>query len=235
MKERLLSRESYFNEDKKMKRYLLFVVLGVVALCVSAQDRFYIEDFSITPGETSTISILLDNEAAYTAFQIDITMPNGLTVEQEDGDYIFDLTSRKARDHNIGSQLQPDGTIRVISYSPGVKPYSGNSGALVTFDVTASEDFTGPAVIAMRNILFTTEAGVEIPFGDEVCTVTRRFKGDVNDDGIVDINDVTALIDYLLGLQVEHINVANADVDDDDAITINDVTALIDMLLSGIS
>ncbi|MBQ9821957.1 MAG: glycosyl hydrolase 53 family protein [Muribaculaceae bacterium] len=56
--------------------------------------------------------------------------------------------------------------------------------------------------------------------------------GDVNDDGKVAINDVTALIDYLLGGSLEHFNEVNADVNQDRNITISDVTALIDLLLS---
>lgn len=55
--------------------------------------------------------------------------------------------------------------------------------------------------------------------------------GDVNGDGIVDINDVTCLIDHLLGLDVEEYVEANADVDQDNEISINDVTTLIDALL----
>ena len=61
------------------------------------------------------VSIMLDNEMAYTAFQTDIYLPEGLTVEQEDGDYVFDLTSRKGRDHIIASQVQVDGAIRIMS------------------------------------------------------------------------------------------------------------------------
>ena len=54
--------------------------------------------------------------------------------------------------------------------------------------------------------------------------------GDVDGDGVVNIADVTALIDILLsGGTVP----ANADVDDDGVVNIADVTALIDMLLSG--
>lgn len=54
--------------------------------------------------------------------------------------------------------------------------------------------------------------------------------GDVDGDGVVNIADVTALIDILLsGGTVP----ANADVDDDGIVNIADVTALIDMLLSG--
>lgn len=219
----------------KMKRYLLFAVFGVVAMCASAQDRFYIEDFSITPGETCTVSILLDNATAYTAFQTDIYMPEGLTIEQEDGDYIFELTTRKARDHNIASQPQPNGSIRVMSYSPGVKAYSGNSGALVTFIVTAAADFAGPSTIQLKNTLFTTTAGMEIAFGDEQCVVTvpaTGLKGDVDNDGEVGISDVSALIDYLLNGDATGLNLANADLDTDSEVAINDVSILIDKLLN---
>ena len=56
--------------------------------------------------------------------------------------------------------------------------------------------------------------------------------GDVNHDGTINIADVTALIDRLLG--VEGNSYADtSDVNGDDAINIADVTALIDMLLSG--
>ena len=206
----------------------------VAVLCAAATDRFYIEDFTIAPGETQTVSILLENEATYTAFQTDIYMPAGLTVEMEDGDYIFDLTDRKSRNHMIASQPQADGAIRVISYSNSINPFSGNSGALVTFNVSAATDFTGPATIALRNTLFTTTAGVEIPFGNENCTVTVPSvgkKGDVNGDGDVNISDVTALIDYLLNGNASNIQLGNADINTDGSVNISDVTTLIDRLL----
>ena len=208
--------------------------MALVALCASATDRFYIEDFTMAAGETCTVSILLDNETPYSAFQADIYMPDGLTIEQEDGDYIFDLTSRKGRDHNIASQLQVDGAIRLMSYSPSIKTYSGNSGALVTFNVTASVDFTGPAIISLRNILFTTAAGLEVPFADETCTVTAPVTlrmGDVNDDGKVDVDDVAALISKVLGNDVSPFVAAAADLNDDNRIDIDDVAALISKIL----
>lgn len=61
-----------------------------------------------------------------------------------------------------------------------------------------------------------------------------QFKvGDVNNDGVVNIADVTSLIDYLLGGNTAGINTAAADVDDNQTVNIADVTALIDKLLSG--
>ena len=65
-------------------------------------------------------------------------------------------------------------------------------------------------------------------------TVAAPFKrGDVNNDGTVNISDVTSLIDYLLSNNSEGINMQAADVDGNTTINISDVTSLIDMLLSG--
>jgi len=55
--------------------------------------------------------------------------------------------------------------------------------------------------------------------------------GDVNDDGEVNIGDVTAIIDYLLGNASDTFNIEAADVNGDGEINIGDVTAIIDMLL----
>lgn len=202
----------------------------VVAMCAAATDRFYIEDFAIMPGETLTVSILLDNEIEYTAFQCDLQIPEGLTASN------FALTDRKHSSHTFTATAQPNGDIRLLCYSLKIKPFTGNSGALVTFDVTAGEDLFEPVTIELNNILFTTTTGTEIPFNQEMCLVTideGSLKGDVNNDGFVTISDVTSLIDYLLGSEPALFNADNADLNGDGDITIADVTALIDMLLMG--
>jgi hypothetical protein len=56
--------------------------------------------------------------------------------------------------------------------------------------------------------------------------------GDVNRDGVVTIKDVTDLIDYLLGYDID-IDMVNSDVNEDGVITIKDATDISDMLLGG--
>ena len=56
------------------------------------------------------------------------------------------------------------------------------------------------------------------------------IRGDVNNDGVVDINDITALIGRVLGNNMT-INEAAADVNYDGFIDINDITMLIDHVL----
>ena len=72
---------------------------------------------------------------------------------------------------------------------------------------------------------------MEVPFDDEQGMAYLR--GDVNCDGSVTIADVTCLIDYLLGSEIEPFSACGADLNEDTDISIADVTALIDLLLTG--
>lgn len=208
--------------------------MALISHCASATDRFYIEDFQIPPGDTVQVEIMLDNEAAYTAFQSDIYLPEGLSVAKTGNNYSASLTDRKGSSHTFSVVLQPDGALRMLSYSVALGSYSGHEGALVNLSIVAADDFEGPAVLELKNTLFTTVAGVEVAFAYEACTVTAAgsvLLGDVNNDSTVDISDVSALIDYLLGTYVEDFNEANADVDGDGSVGISDVTDMIDCLL----
>ena len=73
---------------------------------------------------------------------------------------------------------------------------------------------------------------------DEMTLIIKKvapdvMRGDVNDSGDVRIDDVTALIDYLLGGSADEINFANADCNLDGYVKVDDVTVLIDFLLGG--
>lgn len=71
--------------------------------------------------------------------------------------------------------------------------------------------------------------GVEPPEGYQ----PQVLVGDVNNDGMVAIDDVTALIDYLLSGDASGINQTAADVDGNGSVSIADATELIDKLLAG--
>lgn len=55
--------------------------------------------------------------------------------------------------------------------------------------------------------------------------------GDVNEDGAVDVLDVTAIINHILGKNPSPFNYNNANVNGDDTVNVLDVTALINMIL----
>lgn len=220
-----------------MKKAIIVLAAVVAVFNASAVNRLYLEDFTISPGETMQLALILENDEQFTAFQTDLILPQGLSVVEEDGEYLFDLTNRNASDHAIISKLRDDGALRMVSFSIGVKPYSGNKGALVAINLTASDDFTAPAIVEIKNSRIVTPEGVEYILERDSCEVTiicdQPVKGDTDGDGTVNIADVTYMIDYLLAGCQSSFHSQNADVDGSGTVNIADVTALIDYLLSG--
>lgn len=203
----------------------------------TSSDRLYIEDFSIELGETLSVPVLLDNDVIYSGFQTDIYLPEGLSIEEDDDEYIIDLTARKDNSHSIACWRQSNGAIRVYVSSSSTAPFNGNSGAIMTISLKAADSFRGPATIALRNTICAEPIGTRHVLQDETCIVnggaSSAIRGDVDGDGLVNISDVTALIDYLLSGNTSGVNVVSADVDGDNSVNISDVTALIDYLLTG--
>ena len=59
------------------------------------------------------------------------------------------------------------------------------------------------------------------------------LRGDVNNDGFINIADVTDLINILLSGDATGVIMENADCEQDGTLNITDVTTLINYLLSG--
>ena len=98
---------------------------------MDCNDRMSAEGVTLMPGETRTVSIALDNEMDYSAFQLDLRLPDGLTASN------FQLTDR-AGSHAFDVSMLASGDIRALCYSPAIQAIEGHEGALLTFDVTAT-------------------------------------------------------------------------------------------------
>lgn len=63
-------------------------------------------------------------------------------------------------------------------------------------------------------------------------TLGASLSGDVNMDGVVDMSDVTDLIDYTLGVSTGILDLSEADLNGDGVIDVTDVTLLIGLILN---
>lgn len=125
-----------------------------------------------------------------------------------------------------GVTLQADTTDTNIFYTAnGVQICNFFSGVEIpAVEEGKTYDVTG--------IVILSKAGLARVYITEMTEAAAAgLRGDVNNDGDVNIGDVTTLIDYLLNPATE-INAANADCTLEGDINIGDVTALIDYLLS---
>ena len=204
-----------------------------MALAASGKDRLFIENFSIEAGETLQVPVMLINNTAYSGLQTDLYLPAGLSLDQEDDEYIIDLTSRKDNTHTVVSNRLSNGAIRIYISSVSAKEFSGNSGGIMTLSITAASGFEGEAVIELKNSVCAEAIGTRHVLDDEICYVNPSdnpdLLGDVNGDGEVNIADINAVIDMILSSTFN----ANGDVNGDGEVNIADINAVSDIILGG--
>ena len=140
-----------------------------------SSNSLFIEDFTIVEGETKQIAIMLNNNAAFSAFQADIFLPEGLEIVEAT------LSDRKA-DHTLASAMRNNGSVRLLSYSMGLNAFAGSEGELVYLTVKAEEGFVGGFQIEIDNIKFAT-----VDFAEYYLEPTVANVNGVNITGIEDV------------------------------------------------
>lgn len=150
-------------------------------------DKAFIPDFSIAVGGTQEISLELANETTFTAFQADIILPVGLTIQ----DGSFRLSDR-ASDHAVSSKSFSDGRTRIVCMSLSSTPFSGRDGALISFAVVADKNIAQKSEIRLNNLIFTTPRAHEYILPNSVTTVTSTGHSGVDS---VDANELSVYVD----------------------------------------
>ncbi len=124
-------------------RRLSFIIIALLA-CIGnsfAEDKLQVEDFTINPGGTATLNLLLSNpDAEYTAIQADLYLPDGIDLVTENEDYKYSL-SRVAESHSL-SIGKKTGFYRLILSSSKSEVLSGTSGKVISLTVKADANLS---------------------------------------------------------------------------------------------
>ena len=126
---------------------VMLLAMGCIAAFAQGNNRLYIEDFDLAPGETKTLDIILENEDPVSSLQFDIYFPDGLTYVEGS---LERNTSRLTRSsHSIVAAKQGDGKgyyrMGILSTSSEMANSSvkGKNGTLLRIKVTADNDYKG--------------------------------------------------------------------------------------------
>ena len=148
-----------------MKRLFLLtcVLFSCFAELVMATDRITSNDFCISIGGTKTFVIQLSNEVTnYVGFQMDLTLPEGLTLNKAGCSLSYRITDENQK-LTIGKQA--DNVYRLTSTSLSLTPISDTSGDLITVSVTASDTYQGGNA-TISNIQFATSNSERVTMND---------------------------------------------------------------------
>ena len=68
------------NTTNNILRSVLCCLVSLVAtVAAMAENKVYIEPFSIVPGEMATVNVMMDNDDNISSLQLDLNLPAGLT------------------------------------------------------------------------------------------------------------------------------------------------------------
>ena len=136
----------------------------VGSLCTGEQA------FSIKPGGTHKVDVVLKNDIYFCGLQADITLPEGLHIEKKsNGKMNFQYSERLSSNFAISS-IEKNGIVRVVLSSlpiDKIQPYKDGDGVIFSFNVVADPDFVTDenSAIVFSNVLAaneTTEYSLDI-------------------------------------------------------------------------
>ena len=147
-----------------MKRMFSMIVGLAVALgALQAQNTVTVNNVELKKGSSVLVSVELANELAFTAFQVDLKLPDGFdvaTMINEDEEEVLDVTlnaSRKKSTHQVAPNVLDDGTIRIAAYSSTNATFKGTSGEIVSFRIVATDEVAvGDYTATLSKMLFST-------------------------------------------------------------------------------
>ena len=159
-----------------MKRYK-YLVLAVLLTLVGRTyaDNLTVAEVELKAGEGKEIAINLVNPTnKYTAFQFDLVLPDGVTIEQKNnGKPKASLNEDRIDDHTLTTTDMGSNTYRFLAYSMSNAEFYGTSGALVNVTLKAEEDLSsGSKTATIKNQVFTMVSGDQVKWDEMSFTIT---------------------------------------------------------------
>lgn len=198
----------------------------------SANDTLEIVSVNAAPGSNVTVPIKLKNPDLVGGIQFDIIFDSNVVTFDS-----IKLTER-ASGFSVGHNILGGDTLRVMIYTSSGDTIIPGSEAIANlfFSTSQSVNFGDSTLLALTNTLLSTPLGQPITVAeiDGWIRFTGR-KGDVNQDGNINIFDVVRAVNIALQIPPSPTSYElwAADMNNDGRVNIFDVIQIVNVVLSG--
>ena len=131
------------NRDVKLDNSQLFVG-------TKEQNDVSVKGGDISPEVSKAFSLELSNESEMTAFQMDVVLPNGLSLDLSK----TRLTGR-CGNHQLQTKQLGNGKVRIICMSSDNTSISGKIGSVIDLWIKAEKGIAGNQIVKVENIIFS--------------------------------------------------------------------------------
>lgn len=205
-------------------RYLFSVICVCLGLLQSRADTYtdnadntiYVSNVSVKAGGQVTLTVNMKNKVQISGFQFDLLLPEGVTVDSSvdafgDTEVSAAISGTRVnpKRFTFSTSFPEQGNeshLTVLCYATNASVLAGDGEvATITLNVAGNVS-SGDYDLILRNVVVSNTTDTYDNSKDITSKLTitggsssSRLRGDVNEDGVVDIRDVTELIDILMG------------------------------------
>ena len=203
-----------------MKKNIILLISFLCVIMAYAQQEISVKDVSVAKGGTGQVEVSIANPTNYTAFQFDLKLPAGVSVKKDGatlkGTYEGDTRKLEWKLFNESTN-----TYRFLSYDMGNAALKADGSVVATITVEAAEtaetgDITSKVKISESLLVYS---------GEEYKTQLGN-SGDVNNDGKLNIKDVTAAADSIMDGKKS----GTADVNEDQKVNALDIVTVVNLI-----
>lgn len=204
------------------------------------QNTVYINRIEARAGETVTLSVKMKNSFLAEGFGFDLVLPEGISVALDEyGDPMAELSTERTSasiTNHFDADFKLDGSLNIQAYSSKGRTISGYDGEVALITIKVSEGLAaGEYPIVLKNIAITDEnsATVTVDRVKSTLEVPAYIIGDANNDGNVNVGDLTAISHYILERPDASFLFQAADANQDGNVNVGDLTAVSHLILWG--
>lgn len=206
----------------------------------SLTDAIYTEATMAQSGAEATLTIHLKNAQAATAYSFDLQLPEGISiVKDNNGDYQYTLSNRHNGHAEALNYQAGNGIYSFAVLSLQTKQISGNEGAIWTLKLKVADNLSnGDYAVKILNAKYSLTSGsakMNLPETTSKLTVSQYKKGDVNNDGDVDIADAVCIVNHVVGLPTPSFVIQAADANGDGDVDIADAVRIVNLVVGKIN
>lgn len=181
-------------------------------------------------GRSAEVRVALDNTFDIKGLQMDVIYPKETLKPRAEQTCV---KSTRMGDMTVYSRIMGD-TIKIRAYSLTDKAIEKGNGDILSLFFNMLDNTTeGSATIRVANIKLsrTKDEEVHSDITDPTATINWYLLGDVNNDGIVDIADASAIASKTIGLTPDPFRTQVADVNQDQKVDVADASAIASIVI----
>ena len=124
----------------------MLLTLAISTSANSANNRIYVKDFAIMPGETKIVEIYVESDLEVRSFQADVQLPDGLSMDCSKA-----VLTKRNNEHILYADTTGNNVYTIMAFSLSNAAFNSTDGALIEVPVTASNDFTRSNLIQIHD------------------------------------------------------------------------------------